>query len=269
MYLYWMYEIPIWLDMTLFLVLLLVPMEVGFQIGLRKHRAHPDAERATRGEVALAALLSLLGLMLAFTYAFSMSRADMRKQAIIREVNAISTAFLRADLAPEPGRTQLRQRLLEYAQSRSVTPESVKNRQELQEALARSLEAQAKLWPATKAVIQQEGDMPTPLKASLQQALTEVLDAHTARMAAIYDRLPGAVVILLLVIAMVSIALAAYSAGLNGNACRWRMGTFAVILASLMFVILDFDMVLRGFIRIDQTSLARLVADMERALNHR
>jgi hypothetical protein len=266
MVLYWLYEIPLWLDMALFLVVLLVPMEAGFRMGLRKHRTNPDAERAARGDATLTSILALLGLMLAFTYAFCMTRADMRKKALVTEVNAISTAFIRADLAPEPGRTELRERLLDYARSRLVTPEMVSNREQLREVVARSLEAQAKLWPATKSAVQQEGNMPAPLKASLVQAVNDVLDAHTSRMAVIYDRLPGAVLALLLLIAAAAIALAAYRAGLRGNACRWRMSAFAVILAALMFLILDFDIILRGFIRVNHESLASLVREMEAAV---
>ena len=138
----------------------------------------------------------------------------------------------------------------------------------MEEVVARSLEAQAKLWPATKSALRQEGGMPDPLKASLVQAVNDVLDAHTSRMAVIYDRLPGSVMALLMLIAAASISLASYSAGLRGNACRWRMTVFAIILAALMFLILDFDMILRGFIRINHEPLASLIREMEAALGH-
>ena len=99
---YWQYEIPLWLVMFLFLAILVIPMEVGFRLGIRRHRPHPDAERAERGDVTLASMLALLGLMLAFTYSFCMGRADLRKKALVTEVNAIGTSFVRADLLPEP-----------------------------------------------------------------------------------------------------------------------------------------------------------------------
>ena len=37
-----------------------------------------------------------------------MGRADLRKQGVVTEVNPLGTAFLRADLLAEPGRTQVR-----------------------------------------------------------------------------------------------------------------------------------------------------------------
>ncbi|MFK7845497.1 MAG: hypothetical protein AB8G77_09355, partial [Rhodothermales bacterium] len=77
--LYWQYEIPLWLVIFLFLIMLAIPMELGFRIGGRQHRLHLRAGKTVRKDVTLAAMLTLLGLMLAFTYMFSMSRADMRK----------------------------------------------------------------------------------------------------------------------------------------------------------------------------------------------
>ena len=237
---YWQYEIPLWSVVFLFLAILLIPMEAGFWLGRRKRRLNSDAEKLARGDVTLSAMLALLGLMLAFTYSFSMSRADMRKQALITEVNAISTAFLRADLAPEPSRTELRELLLEYAQSRMVKPGEIKDRKQLQDVVDRSLQIQSRLWPATMSALQQKGEMRHPEMVLLVSATNDVLDAHTNRMAVIYDRLPTAVLALLVVIAAASLAATAYHSSLQGQIYRWRMIGFAFILAALMYLILDF-----------------------------
>lgn len=264
--LYWQYEIPLWLVIFLFLIMLAIPMELGFRIGGRQHRLHLRAGKTVRKDVTLAAMLTLLGLMLAFTYMFSMSRADMRKQAFIKEVNAISTAFLRADLAPEPSRSELRKVLLDYAQSRYVVPGTIKTREQLQAVVDRSLEIQSKIWPATKSALRQEGEMSDPEKALLISAVNNVFDVHTIRMAVIYDRLPTAVLALLVIIAGSSLAVAAYNTSLTGDQTRWRMTAFALILASLMYLILDFDMIMRGFIRVDHQSLVVLIQEMKAEL---
>jgi len=263
----WQYQIPLWLVFFLFLITLVVPMEIGFRLGGRQHRLHPDAVRAARNDVTLASMLALLGLMLAFTYSFSMSRADMRKQALVAEVNVIGTAFLRADLAAEPSRTELRELLLDYARSRYVAPGTIKTREQVQEVVDRSLEVQSKIWPATKLALRQEGDMSDPERALLVSVINDVLDAHTSRMAVFYDRLPTAVLALLVLIAAASLTVAAYNTSLTGQSSRWRMTSFAVILASLMFMILDFDMVMRGFIQVDHQSQVLLIQGMEAALN--
>jgi hypothetical protein len=260
----WLYEIPLWVDAALFLVVLFVAVELGFRFGLRQHHAERSAERSTRGDVTLGSMLALLGLMLAFTYAFTLSRADARKQSVVEEANAIGTAFLKADLLPEPGRSAIRERLFEYARTRVVTRELIEDPSARQEFIARTMEAQAQLWPATKGAL--HGRALGPYEAAMAQAVTDVLDAHTQRFTAALDHMPEVVSLLLLLIAALSLAVAAHNAGLTGRMNRWRMGGFTLILAALMLVILDFDRPQVGFIMLDETPLSALVNELEAAL---
>jgi len=261
----WLYHQPAWVLGLILLLILLLFMEAGFRLGLRQGPVQKETEKTLRGDVTLSAMLALLGLMLAFTYAFSLSRADLRKQAVVNEANAIGTAFMRADLAAEPGRSELRQHLLEYARTRVFRAEGVENLQHLHELIERSLEAQSNLWPATKLAIQ--GSASTPLDALLVQAINAVMDAHTTRFAVGFDHLPAAVLFALILIAGLSMAGAAYNAGLRGRMIRWRMISFALIMVTLIVVIVDFDQSLRGFIQVSNQSLISLVQDMEAVIN--
>jgi len=265
---YWQYQIPLWAVIFLFLILLLIPMELGFRLGRRHRSTHPDFQEKARSDLTLTSMLALLGLMLAFTYSFSMSRADLRKAAVVNEVNAISTAFLRADLLPEPGRSDVRELLFEYAKSRYVEPGTIKTRKELQEVIDRSVEAQSKIWPAVKAAVRQTGEMTDPEKALLVSAVNDVLDSHTNKIAVIYDRLPTAVLALLVLIAGASLAVAAYNLGLRRLFSRLRMTAFASILATLMYIILDYDMMMRGLIQVDHSSVVLLIEEMGMALQN-
>lgn len=259
MELFYLYEWPIWIDGVLFMVLLLTAVEVGFRVGLRRRRESADAKRTVRGDVTLGSMLALLGLLLAFTYAFSLSRADMRKQAIVHEANAIGTAFLRANLGSEPGRSELRRGLLDYAHTRLIYRELYG--EALREAVGRSLEVQARLWPAAERALQ--GDIPGALQASILHAVNEVLDTHAIRLSVIHDRIPGAVFGLLLLVAAASLAVAAHNAGLNGSMNRWRMSAFSLILAALILIIIDFDRGQHGLIRISLQPLEVVVNDLE------
>jgi len=263
----WLYELPLWVSGTIILIVLLLAMEFGFRFGLSIRRSNEKAGDATRGDVTLGALLALLGLMLAFTYAFTLSRADLRKQAVWHEANAIGTAFLRADLAAEPGRTVLRRRLLDYTRTRVVSHEMANTEEKLKQVVQRSLLAQAELWPATKAAL--EGDIPGPIQASIVSAINGVLDAHTVRLGAGLDKIPGVVLLLIVLVAAISLATAAYMAGLRGYMSRLRVGAFAFVLAALIVLIIDFDMPRHGFIQHSNESLASLIPDMEAALSNR
>lgn len=226
----------------------------------------PQDDSASHSDVALNSMLALLGLMLAFTFSFSMGRADLRKQALVAEVNALGTAFLRADLLPEPGRTKVRERLYDYAKSRWVEPGTSLTVAELRKLVERSEQLQSQIWPEVTAAFDQPERISAPEKALIIAAVNEVLDAHTRRMAVFWDRLPTAVLLLLLMIAGISIGVTSYQSSLDGHQPRCRMSALALILASLMYVILDYDMLMRGLIQVDHSALFDLVHDMESEL---
>src|SRR3989304_2844236 len=94
-----LYQMPTWVIGLLFVVVLLGALEAGYRIG--RWRERTISEPLGKGEVdlVLPSMYALLGLMLAFTYTFTLSRADLRKQAVIDEANAIGTAFLRVGMA--------------------------------------------------------------------------------------------------------------------------------------------------------------------------
>jgi hypothetical protein len=262
----WVYDVPLWVSAVVFVVVLSLALEGGFRRGLRQRRTTESSEEATRGDVTLSSMLALLGLMLAFTYAFTLSRADWRKEAILEEANAIGTAFLKASFLPEPGRHEVREALLDYARTRVITHEETKDRRARKALMARTLEAQAELWPALERALQNQ--TPGPYGTSMLQAVTAVLDAHTTRVTAAFDRMPAVVSLLLLAIAALSLAIAGHNAGLAGRISRWRLSGFVLILAALMLIILDFDRPQTGFIRLNNGPITAVAEDMERALAH-
>jgi hypothetical protein len=261
----WLHQFPLWVSAVLFLVVFSLALESGLRAGLRQHRSREDGGKTEQGDLTLNSLLILLALMLALTFSFSLSRADLRKQAVLNEANAIGTAFYRADLAAEPARTELRERLLAYARTRLYkAEEGYLTSQQLQQQIAHSLEAQAKLWPATVRVL--EGDLPAPIQASIVQAINEVLDAHTTRITFAFDRQPWIVMVLLLFISAASLGVVGYNVALVGGLYRWRMSIFTLVLAAIILVISDFDRPGSGFIQVSNQSLIALVEDMESAL---
>jgi hypothetical protein len=262
----WHYQINLWLLFLLFALCLLLPMEVGFRLGERHRRRQPEPESSAQNDVTLPALLALLGLMLAFTYSFSLGRADLRKAAVLAEVNAISTAFLRADLLDEPGRSSIRQALFDYTLTRKIEPGTIRTMAEFEQAIARSLDAQQRLWPLLRSALKQSSTATPPEKALLVSAMNEVFDSHDRLITSVNDRLPGTVLLLLLIIGGAALGIAGYNTALNGNPNRVRMSLFGLILAGLMFLIVDFDMPIRGSIRVSYDSLDSLIDHMQAEL---
>ncbi len=65
-----------------------------------------------------AAILGLLGLLLAFTFSMAVARYETHSSLVLEEANAIGTACLRARLLPEPQRTEVAQLFQKYVDAR-------------------------------------------------------------------------------------------------------------------------------------------------------
>ena len=81
-------------------------VEGGYRVG---RRTPPRASEPSRGVFAalFAAVLGLLGLLLAFSFAMAAARYDLRTALVLREANAIGTAYVRTRVVEEPTREQI------------------------------------------------------------------------------------------------------------------------------------------------------------------
>jgi hypothetical protein len=80
-------------------------------------RAIEDEEREEFG-VVQSATLTLLGLIVGFTFSMALGRYDLRKNYEEAEANAIGTEYLRADLLPAAEAAKVRALLLKYLDQR-------------------------------------------------------------------------------------------------------------------------------------------------------
>ncbi|MEM9846094.1 MAG: hypothetical protein AAF965_14935, partial [Pseudomonadota bacterium] len=156
---------------------------IGFLTGRNRRNARLAAGKNVdhvTGETTLAAILALLGLLLAFSFGNALSVAQERKSALFDEAAAIGTAFLRADFVPDPARADLQKALLAYAKTRVITPDTrMETLDDLLEFIDRSITAQAQLWPLT---LKATADpVPPPVKTFVAGAINSVLDQHLDR----------------------------------------------------------------------------------------
>ena len=94
--------------------IVLLSAEAGWRLGnYRRQRPHHEKDAPVGAVVG--ATLGLLAFLLAFTFGMAASRYDTRRQLVLQEANAIGTTYLRADMLPEPQRSEIRNLLREYA----------------------------------------------------------------------------------------------------------------------------------------------------------
>ena len=147
----------------------------------------PQSEQATAAfSLVLTATLTLLGLIIAFSFSMAIRRYDQRKNYEEAEANAIGTEYLRADLLPAAVVPQTRALLREYADQR-VLFYSTRDARTLGEINARTSQLQAEMW---QLVSRAAAEVPNPLSALAVWGMNDVLNSQGYTQAAWWNRIP-------------------------------------------------------------------------------
>ena len=196
------------------------------------------------------AVLTLLALMIGFTFAMALSRFEARREGLLREANAISTTALRARLLPETERAATIKLLREYVQLRLDISNRVLSDTEMRATIQRSNTLQEALWRQAKTIAAKDHAMvPTGL---FVQSLNNMIDLQSERLDAYFNRLPLVIVIGLFGIAGVAGGFSGYSGGVGGQRSRPPVYVVALLVAAVIVLILDLDRPQEGFIRVNQ-----------------
>jgi hypothetical protein len=171
---------------------------------------------------------------------------------VVEESNAIGTTYLRAQLLPEPEKTEISRLLRQYVDVRLEGARTGK----LQDAITKSEDLHDQLWLQAVAAGKKT---PQPFPTGLFiQSLNEVIDIHSKRLRAAQDHVPESILLLLFTVAIFGMGAIGYGCGLaNGHFIISRLA-MAVLIAVVMLAIIDLDQPGRGFIRVSQQSMISL-----------
>src|SRR5208283_3048846 len=111
--------------------------------------------------IVQAATLTLLGLIIGFSFSMAITRYDLRKTYEEAEANAIGTEYVRADLLPAADATAVRAQLKKYLDLRILFYET-RNRSDLGQINADTAQLQEEMWSAVQVPAQAQ---PTPVVA--------------------------------------------------------------------------------------------------------
>ena len=137
-----------WAALVLFTGLfagILACLEIGYRIG--RNRARKNSEVGLEGIGAMeAAIFSLVGLLLAFSFSGASTRFEARRQLIVQEANAIATAYQRLDLVPAADQSELRLLFREYLNARLQGFEQILDRPLANEEFVRAARIAQQIW---------------------------------------------------------------------------------------------------------------------------
>jgi hypothetical protein len=202
-----------------------------------------------------AATLTLLGLLIGFTFSMAISRYEQRKNCEEAEANAIGTEYVRADILPAADAMRVREFLRLYLDQRMLFY-NTRDRERLPQIYTRTAQLQKELWSSVEA---HAAAQPTPLVALAVSGMNDVLNSQGYTQAAWWNRIPIEAWILLAVIAIGCNLLIGY--GAHRTSRLFLVLPFAVSLS--FFLIADIDSPRGGVIRVLPQNLVSLSQSLQ------
>jgi len=244
----------------LFFLFSLFVMWLSAQIGTSfgKRRALNDKEREDFGVVQVATL-TLLGLIIGFSFSMAVSRYDLRKNYEEAEANAIGTEYVRAGLVPAANAAGLRTLLRKYLDLRILFYRT-RNEHELQRINADTAQLQAEMWSA----VQDPGVAQlSPVIALAVAGMNDVLNSQGYTQAAWWNRIPKSAWGLMITIAICCNLLLGYGAR-SAGAKSGLLFVLPLVVSISFLLIADIDSPRGGFIHIVPQNLASLSQSLPR-----
>ena len=184
--------------------------EVGFWLGsLTRSADEPFDRQISLVRTSTAALVAFL---VGFAFSGAASRFIDRLDIIVKEANALGTAYLRADTIAEPQRGELKAALKEYTADR-VTLLSREGRDKIEHLLAKVRGLHQRMWRSAISSTQDNA----PLMAVVLPPINEVIDLHSAHLAMARRHLPIPIMTVLLGTAAIGVGLIGFGNGRVGR----------------------------------------------------
>lgn len=248
---------------TLVLALVLVALvggaaAAGTIVG-RWLRTRPEPNHQPVG-VVQAALLGLVGLVLAFGLTMAVGRYDNRRAIVVQEANDIGTTFLRAQLLAEPNRTRSLALLRRYADSAVDLADQVPDSDRFGDDARRMEDLQRELWAGAGDAVRAD---PTGTAPRLYvESLNAMIDSHTDRVTSLRNRVPSTVVVLQVLGSAVAVGVLALYLALLGRGLVTSLVAASVVIL-ILFISLDLDRPHRGLITVPDRPLVTARAAMD------
>jgi hypothetical protein len=237
-------------------------LELGRRVGLRQIALHGEKSHAGLGAVE-GAVFALLGLLIAFSFSGAMSRFDARRHLIVDESNAIGTAWLRLDLFRPEAQPAMRELFRRYLDARLEVYRKLPDIAAAKAQYTEATKLEVEIWDRAVAEAR-ASDRPQVAMLSLP-AINQVIDLSNSEMMATQLH-PPLIIFLLLALLTLGASFLAGHAMAAGKSRHWIHAiAFCLAMATTVYVILDIEYPLLGFIRID--SVHQTLVDLRQSMS--
>jgi len=229
--------------------------EIGFWLGSLTRSADEPFDR----QIALVrtSTAALVAFLIGFAFSGAASRFIDRLDIIVKEANALGTAYLRADAIAEPQRGEMKAALKEYTADR-ITLLSREGRDQIEPLLAKVSGLHERMW---KSAIKGTQDS-APLMAVVLPPINEIIDLHSTHLAMARRHLPIPIMAVLLGTAAIGVGMMGFGNGRVGRRFSVLDSVYgtALVLALFMTIVMDYPGI--GFLRVSNLTVVEVVAAM-------
>ncbi len=246
-----------WLVLALSFITMWLSARIGRSFLRRRYTL--SEEMREEFNVIQAATLTLLALIIGFSFSMAISRYDQRKNLEEEEANAIGTEYVRADLLPAADGAKVRALLRSYLDQRILFYRAHDDPPLQQEISARMDQMQTDLWSAVQVPAAAQ---PTPIVALVVSGMNDVLNSEGYTQAALWNRIPTSAWGLMVAIAICCNLLLGYgSRGTIEDGAKLLL--VLPFVASIAFMLIaDIDTPRHGIIRVNPQNLISLAESL-------
>jgi hypothetical protein len=241
--------VPPLLFALLLLAGMLIFLEAGRQLGIKRRQKESEGERGNLGTIE-GAIFALFGLVIAFTFSGATSRFNEKRMLIAEEVNSIETAYLRLHLISQDVQPELQELFRQYVDSRVETYRKLPNTDAAEAEIVKSKRLQEQIWAEAVPATLLPHSHPDAGKLLLP-ALNNMIDIFTTRTMALRVHPPAIVYMLLFGLSLICALLAGYRMSIGQRRSWLHMLGFTFITAIIVYVILDIEYPRAGLIRLE------------------
>jgi hypothetical protein len=235
-------------------------MLCGWALGWRRGRSLRGQDGFSGEGKFGDAILALLGLLLAFTFSMSLVKHEGRRQMSVADSNAIGDFYTCASLLEDPQRGKLQALVRKYVEHRIALAEPETD----EAAMQKALEEIALMHSEMQSLVKEAVDQGTPISTPLVNTFNGLTSNHAARLAALRDRLPASILLLLGLSAVLSVAVVGRQQSIAKELEVVATLGFMVLVSLVILLILDLNQPQRGWIRISQEPLELLLKSFEK-----
>ena len=238
---------------AVFLLTFWVAAWIGASIRQRKQQQ--GEEDRDEFMFVLGGTLTLLGLIIGFTFSMAISRYDQRKDYEEQEANAIGTEYVRADLLPPADAVKVRALLKIYLDQR-ILQYKTRDGRRLRQIDAQIAKLQTEMWSA---VAKPGVGQLSPVTSLAVAGMNDVLNSQGYTQAAWWNRIPLAAWVLMISISIFCNLLVGY--GAHGKS-KLLFLVLPIALSVSLFLIADIDSPRSGLIRVHPQNLESLAESL-------